>query len=226
MKYGASDHYTEAKGEAYFAAQNRLAADEASVTTWKFRPWVKPTDRVLDFGCAGGWILKNLDCAERVGVELNPVAHAFCRENGVKVYSSLEQVTERDFDVIISHHCLEHVPYPLEALRAIRGLLKDGGNLVLIVPIDDWRVERDFTGSDIDHHLQTWTPRLMANTLIEAGFLVTRIDVLTHALFPQWTALAGVVPAPIFKCLCWLTSVVKKRRQLLALAEKPHAPRA
>lgn len=218
MKYGASDHYTEAKGEVYFASQNRLAAEEAKVTTWKFQPWVKSTDRVLDFGCAGGWILKNLDCAERVGVELNPAAHAFCRENGVKVYSSLDQVTERNFDVIISHHCLEHVPYPLEALRAIRGLLKDGGNLVLVVPIDDWRVEKDFTGTDIDHHLHTWTSRLMANTLREAGFAVRQVGVLTHALFPGWQKVTSVMPAPVFNKLCCLASVLKKRRQLQAVA--------
>jgi SAM-dependent methyltransferase len=218
MKYGASDHYTEAKGEAYFASQNRLAADEAKVTTWKLQPWVKPADRVLDFGCAGGWILRGLDCAERVGVELNPAAHPFCRENGVKVYSSLGDVTERDFDVVISHHCLEHVPYPVEALRAIRVLLKVGGHLVLVVPIDDWRVEKDFTGTDIDHHLQTWTPRLMANSLVEAGYHVGKIEILTHALFPGWTQWQALLPRPVFEGLCWATSVLKKRRQLLALA--------
>lgn len=219
MTYGASDHYTEEKGKAYFASQNRLAAGEAKVTMWKFQPWVKSTDRVLDFGCAGGWILRGLDCAERIGVELNPAAHPFCRDNGVKVYSSLEEVTERDFDVVISHHCLEHVPYPVEALRAMRSLLKTGGLLVLVVPIDDWRVEKDFTGTDIDHHLHTWTPRLMANTLVEAGFNVQQVGVLTHALFPGWQKVGESLPAPVFNALCCMASVLKKRRQLRAVAK-------
>jgi len=220
MHYGASEHYQGDRGEVYFAAQNAAAKQEAEVTVWKFQPWIKPSDRVLDFGCAGGWILGGLDCAERVGVELNPKAHPVCRQNGVKVYSWLDQVEQPGFDVAISHHCLEHVPYPIEALKKLHGLLKDGGRLILVVPIDDWRVEQDFTGKDIDHHLQTWTPRLMANTLVEAGFKVERIDVLTHALFPKWNKIVHATPRFLFNGLCWLTSSLKRRRQLVAVGLK------
>jgi SAM-dependent methyltransferase len=141
MEYGASKHYLGDEGKAYFSSQNNLAEKEAVVTVWKFQPWVKPSDRVLDFGCAGGWILRGLQCAERIGVELNPAAHPVCRQNGVKVYSWVHEVEESGFDVIISHHCLEHVPYPIEALKKLHSLLKEGGKLVLVVPLDDWRVE-------------------------------------------------------------------------------------
>jgi SAM-dependent methyltransferase len=220
MKYGTSDHYIEAKGEAYFASQNRGAAHEALLTVWKFQPHVSPGDRVLDFGCAGGWILRALDCSERIGVEVNPAAHPACRQNGVKVYFSLEEVEESGFDVVISHHCLEHVPYPIEALKSLRGLLKEGGRLVLVVPLDDWRVEKDFTGQDRDHHLHTWTPRLLANTLVEAQFRVDRVDVLAHALFPGWSSWGLKLPQPIFDALCCITAIAKKRRQLFALATK------
>jgi len=220
MSYGASHHYQGERGQAYFASQNRMAEKEAAVTVWKFEAWIKPTDRVLDFGCAGGWILRNLDCAQRVGVELNPEAHPVCRRNGVKVYSWLDDVQESGFDVAISHHCMEHVPYPIEALKKLNSLLKEGGRLVLVVPLDDWRVEKDFTGTDLDHHLHTWTPRLMANTLVEAGFRVDRVSILTHALFPGWSGWGRIIPRPVFDALCRLTSALKNRRQLLALASK------
>jgi SAM-dependent methyltransferase len=220
MEYGSSNHYLGDRGKAYFASQNSLAQKEATVTSWKFRPWVNPTDRVLDFGCAGGWILHNLDCAQRVGVELNPEAHSVCQQNGVKVYSWLHEVEESGIDVAISHHCLEHVPYPIEALKSLRGLLKEGGRLVLVVPLDDWRVEKDFTGQDRDHHLHTWTPRLLANTLVEAQFRVDRVDVLAHALFPGWSSWGLKLPQPIFDALCCITAIAKKRRQLFALATK------
>jgi|LakMenEpi03Aug12_release.lakeMendotaPanAssembly.Ray.scaffolds.fasta_scaffold445436_2 SAM-dependent methyltransferase len=220
MNYGASEHYQGERGQAYFASQNQMAEKEAAVTVWKFQPWIKPTDRVLDFGCAGGWILRNLDCAERVGVELNPEAHPVCRQNGVNVYSWLHEVEQSGFDVAISHHCLEHVPFPIEALKRLHSLLKDGGLMVLVVPIDDWRVEKDYTGEDIDHHLHTWTPRLMANTLVEAGFRVNRVDVLTHALFPGWSGWGRAIPRPVFDALCRVAATMKKRRQLLAIARK------
>lgn len=220
MKYGASEHYQGERGQTYFSAQNLLAEQEAAVTIWKFQPSIKATDRVLDFGCAGGWILRNLDCAERVGVELNPEAHPFCRQNGVKVYSGLQEVEEAEFDVAISHHCLEHVPYPIEALKKLNSLLHDEGLLILVVPIDDWRVEHDYTGADVDHHLHTWTPRLIANTLVEAGFRVESAEILTHALFPGWQKLRRILPRPVFDALCRLMAIVKKRRQLRAIARK------
>lgn len=221
MTYGASEHYQGDRGKAYFASQNEMAEMEAAVTVWKFQPWIKPTDRVLDFGCAGGWILRELDCAERVGVELNPEAHPVCCQNSVTVYSWLDDVQESSFDVAISHHCLEHVPCPIDALRKLKGLLKERGRLILVVPIDDWRVEKDFTGKDIDHHLHTWTPRLLANTLTEAGFVIEKAEVLTHALFPKWEKVYGKVPSLLFDWLTWMTSSIKKRRQIRVVVNKP-----
>lgn len=123
MTYGASEHYQGERGQAYFASQNEMAEGEAAVTVWKFQPWIKPTDRVLDFGSAGEWIVRGLDCAERVGVELYPEPHPVCQENGVKVYSWLDDVQKNAFNVAISRHRLERVPYPIEAFQKPIALL-------------------------------------------------------------------------------------------------------
>lgn len=219
MNYGASDRYQSEKGKEYLEYQRR-SAPGAVLEARKFAPHIKSSDRVLDFGCGGGWILRQFHCAERVGVELNEAAHGFCRENGVRVHRTIADVDGRDFDVVISNHCLEHVPYPIDALRTLGRLLKAGGKLVLVVPLDDWRPQKDHTGRDIDHHLHTWTPRLLANTLVEAGFQVDRVDVLTYAWPPGWAKMMSIFPRWLFDRICWLTAVVKRRRQLLALATK------
>jgi SAM-dependent methyltransferase len=219
MNYGASKHYQAEGGESYFAYQ-RTFAEGAELEARKFAPHVRPSDRVIDFGCGGGWVLAQLECAERVGVELNDAAHGFCQKNGVRVYRTLAEVEGSGFDIGISNHCLEHVPCPVEALRGVRSLLRPGGILVLVVPLDDWRVQRDYTGKDIDHHLHTWTPRLLANTLVESGYVVNRVEVLTYAWFPGWRNALRVLPGPLFNWLCWLTAVIKRRRQLLAIAVK------
>lgn len=219
MKYGASDHYQSTKGEDYLAYQ-QMFAPGAILEARKFAPHIKPTDRVLDFGCGGGWVLRHLDCAERIGVELNEAAHNLCRKNGVQVHRQINDVPAGDFDVVISNHCLEHVPYPIEALRGLRSVLRPGGRLVLIVPMDDWRVQRDFTGQDIDHHLHTWTPRLLANTLEEAGFSIESVKVLAYAWFPGWSRVMNILPRSAFDALCRIMAVLKKRRQLIALATK------
>lgn len=220
MTYGTSNRYEGPKGEEYFAYQNRKALAGAKSNARKFAPDIAPGSSVIDFGCGGGWVLRELPCGLRVGVELNEAAHDVCRSNGVKVYRSAEEVAERDFDAAISHHCLEHVLCPINALRFLHSVLKPGGTLVLVLPLDDWRAQKDFTGKDIDHHLHTWTPRLLANTLVEADFSVQRIDILTHAWFPGYERVAGKLPDSLVDPLCRLMSVVTKRRQLRALAMK------
>jgi SAM-dependent methyltransferase len=219
MNYGTSDRYQDAKGEEYLAYQAQ-SAPGAVLEARKFAPHIRSSDRVLDFGCGGGWILRELHCKEKVGVEVNEAARKFCRENGVQVFATLDDVPGNSFDVVISNHCLEHVPCPVEALRGMSERLRPGGKIVLVLPLDDWRVQLDHTGEDIDHHLHTWTPRLLANTMAEAGFSVERIDIITHAWPPGWAKLMKILPRPIFDSACRLTSVLKRRRQLFALATK------
>jgi len=220
MDYGKSDHYEGKSGERYFAYQNRMAADGARLNARKFRSFIPKEASVLDFGCGGGWLLRELECTERTGVELNEAAHEDCARNGIKVHKSLAVLEADAFDIIISHHCLEHVPYPVRALRDLHAKLKADGRLILVLPIDDWRVQRDFTAKDIDHHLHTWTPRLIANTLAEAGFHTDQVDILTHAWFPGAAKLAKVLPWSAFDLLCLFASVIKRRRQLRVVARK------
>lgn len=219
MDYGASEHYQSVKGVEYLDYQKQFA-DGAFLEAKKFASFIRPTDKVLDFGCGGGWILRHLKCAIKVGVELNENAHSFCRENGVDVKRTLDEVKIQDFDVVISNHCLEHVPYPIGALREIRDKLRPGGSVILVLPLDDWRVQKDFTGKDIDHHLYTWTPRLLANTLVEAGFTVKSVTVLAYAWPPGWSKLLKILPLSVFNLSCFAMAVLKKRRQLVAIAER------
>jgi len=216
--YGESDHYSGKQGQAYFAWQNALAHLGAKLNARKFEKYVKRDDSVLDFGCGGGWLLKELQCGSRIGVEVNIEAHASCLNNGVEVHSSTSTVRTCPLDVIISHHCLEHVPYPIEALKSLKRLLKPDGRLVVVVPIDDWRLQKKWNSADINHHLHTWTPLLFANTLHEAGFTVQEIRILTHAWFPGWEKIYPKVPRLVFDTLCYLFGVLRMRRQVIAIA--------
>lgn len=217
-QYGSSSHYLGAKGQAYFATQNDGEELHGELNAWKFAPWIQRTDRVLDFGCGGGWLLKALGAANSVGVEVNPFAREICRLNGIEAYADIASVPAgMRFDKIISHHCLEHVPYPIAALRELAERLDPAGLLVVIVPIDDWRVQRSFPLNDIDHHLHTWTPRLFANTCREAGLDCRSIDILTHAWPKGWKKIHNRVPRCVYRGLCYLWSVTFRRRQLRAI---------
>jgi SAM-dependent methyltransferase len=217
---GGSGHYRGEAGSRYFDWQNRNGEVSGRIEARKFKAYVKPTDSVLDFGCGGGHVLRNLDCARRVGVEINPAARSMAAQGGMECHESISGVEDNSFDVVISNHALEHVENTISVLRALRSKLRPSGVLVLCVPIDDWRTQQNYDRQDISHHLHTWTPQLLGNSLFEAGFTPERfsIRVLTHAWFPGTASAYAKMPEPLFDVLCHMFAFVSKRRQLLAVA--------
>jgi SAM-dependent methyltransferase len=216
--YGQSSHYEGAAGERYFTLYNQKGALLGKLNAWKFAPFIKPSDNVLDFGCGGGWLLRELSCRNKYGIEPNPAARSCCSSLGIEVFPSVEELPGNlQFDVIISHHALEHVPYPIQALKELRLKLRHNGRLVVVIPLDDWRVQLDFTGQDLDHHLHTWTPRLFANSLREPGFRTECAKIITDAWPPKVEKLSKM-PAPIFKFICHIWSLLRRWRQLLMVA--------
>jgi SAM-dependent methyltransferase len=218
--YGASTHYLGEKGAKYYADQGGGGDFKARILQHVFAPHARPTDVVLDFGCGGGFLLRALNCARRIGVEINPYARDHANSIGVECHEQVASVPDQVADVVISNHALEHVPYPIGALRELRGKLKPGGLLVLCVPVDSWRHQRHYDPNNRDHHLHTWTPRLLGNTLFESGYQVESIDIWTHRWPGRWTvACYGRLPYWLFKTICWAYSLGSgDGRQLWALA--------
>ena len=218
--YGVSAHYLGAKGREYFALQSADAVLNGEIESHKFQRYIRPDDVVIDFGCGGGYVLKALRCARRIGVEVNPHARSVAIANGIECYERLEDVPDRIADAAISNHALEHVPYPIEALRQLKEKVKPGGMVIVCVPMEDWRAWRDYNPQDVNHHLQTWNAQTLGNTLAEAGFEVTpaRIRILTHCWPPRFHGfLYRHLPLVTFDWLCALCARVLRRRQLLAV---------
>ncbi|HYA23183.1 MAG TPA: class I SAM-dependent methyltransferase [Terriglobales bacterium] len=215
-------YYKGASGSKYFDWQNSSAAFTAHIEARKFHSYIKPSDAVLDFGCGGGHILRHISCTRRVGVDINPAARAAAIKAGLECYESIADVGDDSFNVVISHHALEHVEHPIAVLRALRRKLAPSGTLVLYLPMDDWRTQRVYDPDDVNHHLHTWTPQLLGNSLFEAGFLPHQfsIHIVGHALFPGVAAAYGKLPEPLVDKLCQVFAIVLRRRQLLAVAIK------
>lgn len=188
-----------------------------------FRPYLKAGDRVLDFGCGNGGMLrllaKHLRSAE--GLEVNPLAADLARGSGCVVHSGLEALPGGpSYDAIVSNHVLEHVRDAASALERLRGSMKKGGLLLLKLPINDWRSreEQHWSKEDPNHHLQTWTPKLMGNLLYEAGYEVEQIRIVTSAWHPRLFPLVKLgLGGPAF----WAFAVWKNRRQLFVIARVP-----
>jgi hypothetical protein len=157
-----------------------------------------------------------------VGIEINPVAREAAASRGVECYADVQDVPDGIADVIVSNHALEHVPFPIGALRQLREKRKPRGILSLCVPIDNWRRGKRYDPADPNHHLHTWTPLLLGNTLFEAGYEVTSIYGRIYAWPGRWTvATYGRLPYWLFRSICFTYGVVTGRGwEILSVARR------
>ncbi len=157
-----STNYTGQKGHEYFNAQKSFGTLAARWNLPLFLPYLSNEDRVLDFGCGGGDLLRLLPVREKVGVDINPSALEQARKLKLEVHASLKELSPKTYSRIISNHALEHVPNPLQVLQELHHLIDPEGLLIVLLPLDDWR-SRDHRSyppqndlSAIHHHLYNW----------------------------------------------------------------------
>ncbi|MDO9045580.1 MAG: class I SAM-dependent methyltransferase [Methanobacteriaceae archaeon] len=218
--YGKSQYYQGSSGEEYFKWQNAGNIAIGLIESRKFSKYIKKDEFILDFGCGGGHTLAAIECKNKYGIEINPSARKEANKYGFPVYEDLSSIEESSIDKAISNHCLEHVPYPIEALKQIRKCLKDEGELILCLPIDDWRNQKQFNHDNIDNHLYTWTPQLIGNCLLESDYKIKDIKIYTHAWPPKVFYLNKILPVSIFDFICKIYGFISKRRQIIAVAKK------
>ncbi len=221
-KCDPSGHYLGTEGESYFRWQQVSGDVGGLINARSFQKYIGEQDCVLDFGCGGGFLLKNLSCGRRLGVEINPATSLVARNNGIECFADLSELPDLLVDVAISNHALEHVPAPVEILAELYRRIKPNGVLVLKLPIDDWRTQCTVNPDDINQHFYTWSPQLLFNCLRAAGFDKRRIraSVYTHAWFPGAMKAYKILPELIFDIGCRSFAILKKRRQLIAIATK------
>ena len=224
-----SEHYFGDRGKRYFEGGFRDDTKFGRLFQSRyFRPFCSNDLILLDFGCADGFFLRCLPARKRIGVEANSTAREKCiqlceKESiSIDLYSSLAAVKSMSADIVISNHCLEHTPSPLENLEHIKRILKPKGMFLLVVPFDDWRNKkhRTWVRDDKDNHLYTWSPMNLGNLLVEAGFEVEFSIVCTSAWSPKLYWIYDLMGERFFKSACYLLSLFKNRREVFCKARR------
>jgi len=215
-----AQHYKGSQGAAYFEWQRKAGEVGARLNAEKFHRHVRPTDSAADFGCGDGSMLEYLSVAERTGIEPNEHARAAAAKRGIRTVASAADLRDSSTDIVVSSHALEHTLDPVGELRELHRVLKPDGRLVLWLPIDDWRAQRDADMTDTNHHLYTWTPLTLHNLLTETRFDVHEVRVVTHAWPPKTPLLLRLLPRAVWDRLAWLSAVVRRRRQLEAVCTR------
>lgn len=179
FRCGRSD--THSFDEGAFRAENTGLLD-------RFERY-RGAGRLLDVGCASGWLLKH--ASERgwsvTGVELSGDAVTHARSLGVTVHQgALEDVTLADgtFDLVYMGDVLEHVPDCRDSARRVARLLAPGGHFFLRGPITTHSLARTLAlsaygvaGRDIvlnepPYHLWEFTPGPLVRLMRSVGLEV------------------------------------------------------
>ncbi|MFA8441939.1 class I SAM-dependent methyltransferase [Yoonia sp.] len=188
----------------YFEWQKNIGIFGGKANSFKFKRSISSEDAVIDFGCGGGFLLANLDCANRMGIEVNDYAHQQITDNGVSAYNSPQAVSdiqgEECADVIISNHALEHTLNPLLELKSLYPLLKKGGKIHFVVPCDS--ISYSWKPKDINFHLYSWSPMNLGNLFTEAGFQVVEVKPYIHKWPPFYRKIQKIFGWTIFNVLC------------------------
>jgi 2-polyprenyl-3-methyl-5-hydroxy-6-metoxy-1,4-benzoquinol methylase len=204
----ASEHYNA----DYFNWQKDIGEFGGWADAWKFKQSINENDVVIDFGCGGGSILQNLNCATRIGIEPNRSAAEYAvRRNIAHFYNAVEALDELGgevADVIISNHALEHTLNPLEEIKRLRPLLKPGGIIHFVVPCDS--IHMRYKASDINRHLFSWSPSNLGNLFSEAGYEVEYSRPNVHKWPPFCRKISGL-GWPIFDFACRVYGQIDRR---------------
>ena len=152
--------------------------------------------RVLDFGCGFGQMLNALQSAgvvEAEGLDIEPEAIKYCRSHGLRCIDGLANANfyqERCgyYDFIVMSHVLEHFPKEqvIPQLEKLKGLLKPGGALIVMVPNAQSNTGAYWAYEDFTHYL-LFTSGSLYYVLRAAGYRnVEFLDIECVAGLPTW----------------------------------------
>lgn len=184
------DHYCQSKevkgAFAWFNGEKRYAYS-----------WVPRNVRVLDIGCGFGETLgyhKARGC-DVYGVEADENIRRVAERFGYKVHVGLfnPDIYEPDFfDYVTMDQVIEHVTDPVETLRGVSKVLKQGGVAVLSTPNSNGWGARVFGKRWINwhapYHIQHFSLKSMKIAAEKAGLLLEKVKTITSSvwLHCQW----------------------------------------
>ena len=208
-------HYNE----KYFDWQKSIGEFGGWANRTKFSKFILKNEEVLDFGCGGGYLLKNIECKKKIGVEINPSAAETARENGLEVYKRAEDVPDNYVDIIISNNALEHTHHPLNELKELYKKLRKNGKIIFVVPCEN--ISFKYIPGDINQHLYSWSPMCIGNLFTLAGFSVLESKPYIHKWPPHYAKIVKIFGRKIFDITCRIYGQIKREWfQVRIIAEK------
>lgn len=145
-------------------------------TRWLRAAGADPREPVLDLGCGDGSFLRRL---RRLGFRdltgVDPHLPEEAEEEGLRLVRGEPDAIVGTFDLVMTHHSLEHAPDPAGFLAAARRRLAPGGRVLVRLPVvaEAFRVYRErWAQLDAPRHLHLPTRRAFRDLAARAGLAV------------------------------------------------------
>jgi len=162
----------------------RWADRGVALSTAEIEP-PQPVPTLCDLGCGSGQAMIKFKKAgyDVLGIEPDPAAGALAAAIG-PVYAGTaeelpEELTGKDFDVVLLSHVLELCTDPVAALRNVKRLLSPQGTAVIEVPNNAAEGFQMYGPgwffADIPRHLQFFTEGSLRKAMRLVGLLVTKV---------------------------------------------------
>jgi SAM-dependent methyltransferase len=127
--------------------------------------------RVLEIGCGTGYLLHRLqqEGADVLGIE--PGCQSGQEGSGVTIVRGFfpSEEVEGEFDLIVMHSVLEHLPDPADFLRTALVQLAPNGILCLAVPDESGFLKRGDVSMLFSEHFSYFSGGSLHRTMAEAG---------------------------------------------------------
>ncbi|MCU0567004.1 MAG: glycosyltransferase [Oculatellaceae cyanobacterium Prado106] len=161
--------------------------------------------RVLDFGCATGYLARLLTQrgCQVFGVEISPdaaaIAEQFCEKVSVAdldFTSAAEIFPDEKFDVVVFGDVLEHLRDPWKTLEQVKSILHPDGYVVASIPnIAHGAIRLALMQGQFDYeqqgildntHLRFFTRKSVEDLFESTGYLINSFDrTITHIFSPS-----------------------------------------
>lgn len=153
-----------------------------------------PDSEILEIGCGTGGNLAMLGSLGNVcGVEMHEEACRYARATSgrdIRVGHLPDAVPfDKQFDLICLLDVVEHIENDREALKALNGMLKPGGRIVITVPAYQWMYGKHDV---LLHHFRRYSRATLARVVSGSDIAIEKLTYFNALLLPI-TVLAFLV---------------------------------
>ena len=205
--------------KAYFNWYQKIGLFVGKINNSKFEKFIFPNDKVLDFGCGAGYLLKTLNCKEKHGVEINPTAIKIAKANKIKIFSNSKKLKKNYYDKIISNNTLQHCNNPQKEISLLYNALKKNGLIIIVTGCSSRDLE--YTPKDINYQMYSWSPMNLGNFLDNSHFKVLLSKKIMEKWPPYFNFFYNTFGVNIFKLICRIYSLIdSKITPVIAVGKK------